>query len=85
MPLLRAAWSSLEPLWAQLSDWRSQGARPGPRQWLRQRQSESRFLPLFHHWLELESRSGVHGLRMTALGWFDFRHAWLKPDNGGDD
>lgn len=85
VPLLRAAWSSLEPLWAQLSDWRSQGARPGPRQWLRQRQSESRFLPLFHHWLELESRSGVHGLRMTALGWFDFRHAWLKPDNGGHD
>ena len=37
-------------------------------------------MPLFHHWLELESRTGVHGVRMTALGWFDFRSAWLRPE-----
>jgi argininosuccinate lyase len=43
-------------------------------------QRQSWFVPLFHHWLELESRVGVHGVRMTALGWFDFRSAWLKPE-----
>lgn len=27
-------------------------------------------------------RTGVHGVRMTALGWFDFRSAWLRPEPG---
>lgn len=60
------------------------GARvgPGPRPLLAEVQRQGWFVPLFHHWLELESRVGVHGVRMTALGWFDFRSAWLKPEQG---
>jgi SgrR family transcriptional regulator len=45
-------------------------------------QRQGWFVPLCHHWLELESRVGVHGVRMTALGWFDFRSAWLRPEQG---
>ena len=55
-------------------------AEPGPRALLATVQQQSWFVPLFHHWLELESRVGVHGVRMTALGWFDFRSAWLRPE-----
>ena len=59
---------------------RASGAEPGPRALLARVQQQSWFVPLFHHWLELESRVGVHGVRMTALGWFDFRSAWLRPE-----
>lgn len=63
-----------------LRQWRASGEEPGPRALLARVQQQSWFVPLFHHWLELESRVGVHGVRMTALGWFDFRSAWLRPE-----
>uniref|UniRef100_UPI003B9F7A8F HTH-type transcriptional regulator SgrR n=1 Tax=Aeromonas jandaei TaxID=650 RepID=UPI003B9F7A8F len=79
-PLLRRVWASQQPLWQGLTQWRASGAEPGPRALMAQVQQQGWFVPLFHHWLELESRTGVHGVRMTALGWFDFRSAWLRPE-----
>ncbi len=79
-PLLRRVWGSQLPLWQGLTQWRASGAEPGPRALMAQVQQQGWFVPLFHHWLELESRTGVHGVRMTALGWFDFRSAWLRPE-----
>ena len=81
-PLLRRVWGGQQALWQGLTQWRASGAEPGPRALLAQVQRQGWFVPLFHHWLELESRVGVHGVRMTALGWFDFRSAWLKPEQG---
>ncbi|MGY3942026.1 HTH-type transcriptional regulator SgrR [Aeromonas tecta] len=78
-PLLQKVWSRQTGLWQGLTQWRACGAEPGPRALLAEVQRQHWFVPLFHHWLELESRVGVHGVRMTALGWFDFRSAWLKP------
>lgn len=90
-PLLRRVWGSQLPLWQGLTQWRASGAEPGPRALMARVQQQGWFVPLFHHWLELESRTGVHGVRMTALGWFDFRSAWLRPelvgqaeDDGGE-
>lgn len=87
-PLLRRVWASQLPLWQGLTQWRASGAEPGPRALMARVQQQGWFVPLFHHWLELESRTGVHGVRMTALGWFDFRSAWLRPElvgqAGGD-
>ena len=37
--------------------------------------------PLFHHWLRLQSPARSHGIRLNRLGWFDFKSAWLEPDN----
>ncbi|MBL0599334.1 HTH-type transcriptional regulator SgrR [Aeromonas jandaei] len=79
-PLLRRVWASQQPLWQGLTQWRASGAEPGPRALMARVQQQGWFVPLFHHWLELESRTGVHGVRMTALGWFDFRSAWLRPE-----
>ncbi|MHC9245743.1 HTH-type transcriptional regulator SgrR [Aeromonas jandaei] len=79
-PLLRRVWASQQPLWQGLTQWRASGAEPGPRALMARVQQQGWFVPLFHHWLELESRIGVHGVRMTALGWFDFRSAWLRPE-----
>lgn len=79
-PLLRKVWGSQHELWQGLMQWRASGEEPGPRALLARVQQQSWFVPLFHHWLELESRVGVHGVRMTALGWFDFRSAWLRPE-----
>ena len=79
-PLLRRVWASQLPLWQGLTQWRASGAEPGPRALMARVQQQGWFVPLFHHWLELESRIGVHGVRMTALGWFDFRSAWLRPE-----
>ncbi|MGL4794654.1 MAG: HTH-type transcriptional regulator SgrR [Aeromonas jandaei] len=79
-PLLRRVWASQLPLWQGLTQWRASGAEPGPRALMARVQQQGWFVPLFHHWLELESRTGVHGVRMTALGWFDFRSAWLRPE-----
>ena len=79
-PLLRRVWASQLPLWQGLTQWRASGAEPGPRALMARVQQQGWFVPLFHHWLELESRVGVHGVRMTALGWFDFRSAWLRPE-----
>lgn len=79
-PLLRRVWCSQLPLWQGLTQWRASGAEPGPRALMARVQQQGWFVPLFHHWLELESRTGVHGVRMTALGWFDFRSAWLRPE-----
>ncbi|WP_421232482.1 HTH-type transcriptional regulator SgrR [Aeromonas jandaei] len=79
-PLLRRVWGSQLPLWQGLTQWRASGAEPGPRALMARVQQQGWFVPLFHHWLELESRIGVHGVRMTALGWFDFRSAWLRPE-----
>ena len=79
-PLLRRVWASQLPLWQGLTQWRASGAEPGPRALIARVQQQGWFVPLFHHWLELESRTGVHGVRMTALGWFDFRSAWLRPE-----
>ncbi|WP_421248739.1 HTH-type transcriptional regulator SgrR [Aeromonas jandaei] len=79
-PLLRRVWGSQLPLWQGLTQWRASGADPGPRALMARVQQQGWFVPLFHHWLELESRTGVHGVRMTALGWFDFRSAWLRPE-----
>ncbi|MGL5815458.1 MAG: HTH-type transcriptional regulator SgrR [Aeromonas sp.] len=79
-PLLRRVWAGQQGLWQGLTQWRACGVEPGPRALLAEVQRQGRFVPLFHHWLELESRVGVHGVRMTALGWFDFRSAWLKPE-----
>ncbi|WP_421237320.1 HTH-type transcriptional regulator SgrR [Aeromonas jandaei] len=79
-PLLRRVWGSQLPLWQGLTQWRASGAEPGPRALMARVQQQGWFVPLFHHWLELESRTGVHGVRMTALGWFDFRSAWLRPE-----
>ncbi|MGE6138464.1 HTH-type transcriptional regulator SgrR [Aeromonas rivipollensis] len=81
-PLLRRVWGDQQALWQGLTQWRASGAEPGPRALLAEVQRQGWFVPLFHHWLELESRVGVHGVRMTALGWFDFRSAWLKPEQG---
>ncbi|HHQ4780282.1 TPA: HTH-type transcriptional regulator SgrR [Aeromonas veronii] len=79
-PLLRKVWGSQYTLWQGLTQWRASGEEPGPRTLLATVQQQGWFVPLFHHWLELESRVGVHGVRMTALGWFDFRSAWLRPE-----
>ncbi|MFL9628818.1 HTH-type transcriptional regulator SgrR [Aeromonas jandaei] len=79
-PLLRRVWGSQLPLWQGLTQWRASGAEHGPRALMARVQQQGWFVPLFHHWLELESRTGVHGVRMTALGWFDFRSAWLRPE-----
>ena len=79
-PLLRKVWGSQQRLWQGLTQWRASGEEPGPRALLASVQQQGWFVPLFHHWLELESRVGVHGVRMTALGWFDFRSAWLRPE-----
>ncbi|WP_139751033.1 HTH-type transcriptional regulator SgrR [Aeromonas media] len=81
-PLLRRVWGGQQALWQGLTQWRASGAEPGPRALLAEVQRRGWFVPLFHHWLELESRVGVHGVRMTALGWFDFRSAWLRPEQG---
>ncbi|WP_434664491.1 HTH-type transcriptional regulator SgrR [Aeromonas sp. NJAU223] len=81
-PLLRRVWGGQQALWQGLTQWRAEEEAPGPRALLAQVQRQHWFVPLFHHWLELESRVGVHGVRMTALGWFDFRSAWLKPEQG---
>ena len=81
-PLLRKVWGGQQRLWQGLTQWRASGAEPGPRALLAEVQRRGWFVPLFHHWLELESRVGVHGVRMTALGWFDFRSAWLRPEQG---
>ena len=79
-PLLRRVWGKRQALWQGLTQWRASGVEPGPRALLAEVQRQGWFVPLFHHWLELESRVGVHGVRMTALGWFDFRSAWLRPE-----
>ncbi|MFM5819432.1 HTH-type transcriptional regulator SgrR [Aeromonas sanarellii] len=81
-PLLRRVWGGRQALWQGLTQWRASGVEPGPRALLAEVQRQGWFVPLFHHWLELESRVGVHGVRMTALGWFDFRSAWLRPEQG---
>ncbi|MFQ2152615.1 HTH-type transcriptional regulator SgrR [Aeromonas sanarellii] len=81
-PLLRRVWGRRQALWQGLTQWRASGVEPGPRALLAEVQRQGWFVPLFHHWLELESRVGVHGVRMTALGWFDFRSAWLRPEQG---
>jgi SgrR family transcriptional regulator len=79
-PLLQRVWSKQSALWQGLAAWRASGHESGPRLLLARLQQQAWFVPLFHHWLELESRVGVHGVRMTALGWFDFRSAWLRPE-----
>lgn len=81
IPLLHRIWSAEPWLWSGLTDWRSlSDEEHSPRRLLLRLQNEGWFMPLFHHWLSMESRVGVHGVRMTALGWFDFRRAWIKPE-----
>ncbi len=60
-PLLRKVWGSQQRLWQGLTQWRASGKEPGPRALLASVQQQGWFVPLFHHWLELESRVGVHG------------------------
>ncbi|MGL5286619.1 MAG: HTH-type transcriptional regulator SgrR, partial [Aeromonas sp.] len=81
IPLLHRIWSAETWLWRGLTDWRSlSDEEHSPRRLLLRLQNEGWFMPLFHHWLSMESRVGVHGVRMTALGWFDFQRAWIKPE-----
>ena len=35
--------------------------------------------PLFHHWLQLHGQRSMRGVRMSTLGWFDFKSAWFAP------
>jgi SgrR family transcriptional regulator len=37
--------------------------------------------PLFHNRLILEGRRSMRGVKMNALGWFDFKSAWYTPSN----
>lgn len=77
-PLLRHALRPALPLDAWLADWR-QGrtdahdlsAAVVRRHWL---------LPLFHNWLRLSGPGQIEDLRLNSLGWFDFKSAWLRPD-----
>lgn len=79
LPLLRAVWHDESSFWQGLTLWRDGLHEMGVREEVARLQRRALFMPLFHHWLELENRSGVNGVRMTALGWFDFRNAWIAP------
>ncbi|ENY71672.1 ABC transporter substrate-binding protein [Aeromonas diversa CDC 2478-85] len=79
LPLLRAVWHEALSFWQGLPLWRSGQQGVALREEMAQLQREALFMPLFHHWLELENQYGVNGVRMTALGWFDFRNAWIAP------
>ena len=47
--------------------------------WLARRIGQGWLQPLFHHWLRLQRPLGAQGVRLNALGWFDFKSAWLAP------
>lgn len=48
-------------------------------QWCQQRVERLDIFTLFHHWLTIEGQRSMHGVRMNALGWFDFKSAWFAP------
>lgn len=65
-------------------DWRQDAQRWREQQlpladWSRQLIADCYFHPLFHHWLLLEGKRSMRGVRMNTLGWFDFKSAWFAP------
>lgn len=65
-------------------DWQADAKRwqvgklPLP-QWCQQRVEQHDIFPLIHHWLTIEGQRSMRGVRMNALGWFDFKSAWFAP------
>ncbi|MDX1302109.1 HTH-type transcriptional regulator SgrR [Photobacterium sp.] len=37
-------------------------------------------LPLFHNWLGADSSGSIEGMALNAMGWFDFKSLWMKPE-----
>lgn len=35
--------------------------------------------PLFHYQYQISAPPRMHGVTLTAHGWFDFCRAWLPP------
>ncbi|WP_047248685.1 HTH-type transcriptional regulator SgrR [Chromobacterium subtsugae] len=78
-PLLRGCLAPELPLDGWLDGWRqgsenAQGLAAAVVQthWL---------LPLFHNWLRLNGPGQIEDFRLNSLGWFDFKSAWLRPED----
>ncbi|WJY15671.1 HTH-type transcriptional regulator SgrR [Pectobacteriaceae bacterium CE90] len=50
-----------------------------PTEWSQKRVINHQIHPLFHHWLQLQGKRSMRGIRMNTLGWFDFKSAWFVP------
>ncbi|XBS70516.1 HTH-type transcriptional regulator SgrR [Acerihabitans sp. KWT182] len=75
MPLLHHCLQDDFALDAQ--DWR--GRRLPMAEWCRGLVTHYRLHPLFHHRMILQGQRSMRGVRMNALGWFDFKSAWYAP------
>ncbi|UTH74617.1 HTH-type transcriptional regulator SgrR [Chromobacterium sp. IIBBL 290-4] len=78
-PVLRRCLESALPLAQWQSDWRhgrenaaSLSAATVRQHWL---------LPLFHNWQRLQGPGRIADFRLNSMGWFDFKSAWLRPDD----
>ena len=61
----------------ELHEWRHK--RLSMADWCRSLVAGYHLHPLFHHWLILQGQRSMRGVRMNALGWFDFKSAWFAP------
>ncbi|POZ61897.1 HTH-type transcriptional regulator SgrR [Chromobacterium alticapitis] len=80
MPLLRRGLESALPLDDWQRGWRGGeqtaaglAAQTVRRHWI---------LPLFHNWLRLKGPGQIEDFRLNSMGWFDFKSAWLRPEDG---
>ncbi len=47
--------------------------------WCQQLLEKQAIQPLIHHWLMIQGKRSMRGVRMNTLGWFDFKSAWFAP------
>ncbi|WP_434633938.1 HTH-type transcriptional regulator SgrR [Chromobacterium sp. CV08] len=77
-PLLRRCCEPALPLQRWLGDWRA--GRAHAHDMAEQTVARHWLLPLFHNWLRLKGPGQIEDFRLNSMGWFDFKTAWLRPE-----
>ena len=61
--------------------WRANLDLPSPCQSIAAKLVQNgQILPLFHHWIGIDNSGAIQGMQLNAMGWFDFKSVWMKPD-----
>jgi SgrR family transcriptional regulator len=77
MPLLHQCRQAETEFTDEARQWREQ--QLSLPEWCRSLVIGHHLHPLFHHRLILQGQRSMRGVRMNALGWFDFKSAWFAP------
>ena len=67
------------PIYLQADACRWRAGEFNPATWSQRLLAGQHIVPLIHHWLMIQGQRSMRGVRMNALGWFDFKSAWFAP------